>query len=86
MNTRRLYSTAKYILELANRAHELFIGSEVEERRQLIGLVLSNLRLEGENLCYEAQKPFDVILNAADHQGWCRRLDSNQHSVATTRP
>lgn len=25
------YITAKYLLELANRAHELFISSEVEE-------------------------------------------------------
>lgn len=51
--------TAKYLLELANRAYELFISSEVEERRQLLKLVLQNLRIEGDKVCYEAVKPFD---------------------------
>ena len=50
------YLTAKYVLDLANRAYELFIGSEVEEKRQLIKLVLSNLRLEDEKLLWDAAK------------------------------
>ncbi len=64
------FITIKYLLELANRAHELFIGSEVEEKRQLIKLVLSNLVLNGKKVCYEAKKPFDIILNCAHHQSW----------------
>ena len=47
------------------------MSSEVEEKRQLIKLVLSNLRLEGENIVYDAQKPFDLILNCSDGQEWC---------------
>ncbi len=66
------YITAKYLLELANKAYELFVSSEVEERRQLIKLVLSNLRVEGKIVRYDAQKPFDTILNFADHQRWLR--------------
>ena len=38
------YITAKHVLDLINRAYELFIGSEVEEKRQLIKLVLQNLK------------------------------------------
>lgn len=72
------YITAKYLLELANRAYELFKSSEVEERRQLIKLVLSNLRVEGKSVRYEAIKPFDTLLNYADRQAWLPRLDSNQ--------
>ena len=34
------YITAKYVLDLVNRAYELFESSEVEEKRQLIKLVL----------------------------------------------
>ncbi|CAN5228456.1 hypothetical protein BH09PAT2_BH09PAT2_06870 [soil metagenome] len=64
------YITAKYLLELANRAYELFKSSEVEERRQLIKLTLSNLRVEGKEVRYEAVKPFDTILNYADGQQW----------------
>jgi site-specific DNA recombinase len=76
------YITAKHILDLANRAHELFISSEVEERRQLLKLVLSNLRVEGENVCYDAVKPFDSILVSANSQLWLPRLDSNQQPFA----
>jgi len=64
------YITARYLLELANRAYELFKSSEVEERRQLIKLVLSNLRVEDKLVRYDAIKPFDTILNYADGQVW----------------
>ncbi len=68
------YITAKYLLELANKAYELFKISEVEERRQLIRLVLSNLRVEGKLVRYDAIKPFDTILNFADRQAWLPRV------------
>lgn len=71
------YLTSKYLLELANRAYELFVSSELEQRRQLIMLTLQNLRVEGRIVRYDAQKPFDTILNFADNQLWLPRLDSN---------
>ncbi len=74
------YITAKYLLELANRAYDLFKSSEVEERRQLLKLVLSNLRVEGKTVRYEAIKPFDTIINYADDQLWLPREDSNLQS------
>ena len=64
------YITAKYILDLSNRAYELFKSSEVEEKRQLIKLVLSNLKLEDENLVYDLQKPFDLIINMEGNVRW----------------
>lgn len=64
------YITAKYLVDLTQRAYELFKSSEVEERRQLIKLVLSNLKVEGKKVVYEAKKPFDMILNSADRQAW----------------
>ena len=39
------YITAKYILELANRAYDLFISSEVEERRYLAFFDLARFKL-----------------------------------------
>ena len=71
------YVTSKYLLDLANRAYELFIGSEVEEKRQLVKLVLSNLELTDGNIVYEAHKPFDLLLKCSDDQLWCARQDSN---------
>jgi len=70
------YISAKYLLELSNRAYELFKSSEVEERRQLIKLVLSNLRVEDKLVRYDAVKPFDTILNYADGQLWLPLKDA----------
>jgi len=67
------FVSAKYILELSKRAKELFESSKIEQRRQIIKLVLSNLTLEGKKLRYEAVKPFDTILNCADGQRWLPR-------------
>jgi hypothetical protein len=64
------FVSAKYILELSKRAKELFESSKIEQRRQIIKLVLSNFTLEGKKLRYEAVKPFDTILNCADGQQW----------------
>ena len=64
------YITAKYVLEIVNRAYELFESSEVEEKRQLIKLLLSNLMMEGGNIVWEMQKPFDLFLNASDDINW----------------
>ena len=55
------FITTKYVLDITNRAFELFLSSEVEEKRQLIKLVLSNLRVEDENVVYDVQKPFDLL-------------------------
>jgi hypothetical protein len=41
------------------------VNAEIEEKRQLIKLILLNLRIEGDNLAWDVQKPFDLFLNAA---------------------
>ena len=52
-----------------SKLYELFVSSEVEEKRQLIKLVLSNLKVEDEYVLYNAQKPFDMILKTIDSKG-----------------
>ena len=64
------YFTGKYVLELANRAHDLFLSSEIEEKRQILKLVLPNLQLEGKNLKFSLVKPFDTIFDCANNQQW----------------
>jgi hypothetical protein len=54
---------AIFVLEVVKRAHELFVCAEIEEKRQLIKLILSNLRIDGDNLVWDVQKPFDLFLN-----------------------
>lgn len=77
----KFYITARYLLELANRAYELFKSSEVEERRQLIKLVLSNLRVEDKIVRYDAIKPFDTILNDADGQLWLPAIEEIRNNI-----
>ncbi len=64
------YLTSKYILGIVNKAHDLFKSSEVEEKRQILKLLLSNLRIDGENVLYDVQKPYNVILDYSDRQLW----------------
>ena len=44
------YLTSEYLLQLANRAYELFMSSKAEEKRQLLKLTLQNLKLEGKKV------------------------------------
>lgn len=80
------YITAKYLLELVNRAYDLFLSSELEERRQLVNLVLQNLKLDNKKLVYVAQKPFDTLLNCSDNKLWLPHKDSNLEPTAYKKP
>ena len=71
------YLTVRHILEITNKAYDVFQSSEVDDKRQLIKLLLQNLRLSGENIVYDVQKPFDMILKAGDDLLWCAREESN---------
>jgi len=64
------YITAKYVLELTDKAYDLFMGSEMEERRQLLTLVLQNLKLDGKEVVYDVQKPFNLMVKATDRKQW----------------
>lgn len=79
------YITASYILELTSRSYELFIGSEMGQKRELIQLVVQNLSFKDGKLSYDLQKPFDSILISEDRSKWGERRDSNpQPSVPQT--
>ena len=71
------YVAAEYLLDLSKRAYDLFVSSELEQKRQLIKLVLQNPRIEGKTVKFEAQKPFDLLLDYNNHQLECRLGDSN---------
>lgn len=62
--------TVNYLLDLASRAYELFESSKIEQKRQLINFLLSNLRLKGKTLLYDVNKPFDVMLNSNKCSEW----------------
>jgi hypothetical protein len=45
------------LLNICSRAPELFESSKVEQKRQLINFLLSNLKLRGKNLEFELKNP-----------------------------
>lgn len=64
------YITATLLLELASRSYELFLGSEPDEKREIIQLTLQNLSLKEGKLQYTLQKPFDSIFKTAKSLNW----------------
>lgn len=64
------YHEVKLVLELTGKVFRHFSNSEVEEKRQIIKLVLSNFTITGENLVLDVHKPFDMILEHNDHLRW----------------
>ena len=84
------FVTTKKILQLVTRVYDLFMSSEVEEKRHLINLVLLNLEIQGDKVLCDAHKPFDLILKSSDHQVWRPQGDSNpcfrrERAVSWTR-
>jgi hypothetical protein len=65
------------LLDVASRAAALFESSKPEQKRLLINMVLSNLRLEGQELHYELRKPFDALVDLSKSKKWLGRKDSN---------
>lgn len=70
------YIFSKHVLELTNKAYELFIGFKVDEKRQLLKFLLQNLRLDGKNIVYNVQKPFNLIVESSERQAWCSLLNA----------
>ena len=58
------YLTANTVLNLAQRAYEIFQSSEVTEKRQLLNFLLQNLQLKGRKLTFTLKTPFDTVLKA----------------------
>lgn len=62
------------LMEIANSAGKLFPLMTFGEKRELISLVLSNLKLDRTTLCYDYKKPFDMFLNVGDLSKWRERF------------
>lgn len=63
-NDEQYHINVRKILSLAQKAHNLFMSSEVEQKRQLINFSLSNLLLDGKKLYFTIRSPFKEIVTA----------------------
>lgn len=64
--------------KLANKAVQLFESSKINEKRELINFLFSNLRLRGRKLEYTLRKPFDMMVNIGGCSDWLPGTDSNR--------
>ena len=54
----------KTVISMMKNALENFKSSKVEEKREIINLLLSNLSLNDGKLIYTTKKPFDKLSNS----------------------
>jgi hypothetical protein len=60
-------TTLEALISVASRAADLFERSKAEQKRKLVSLVFSNLRLSGKKLEYTMRSPFDLMVNRPTH-------------------
>lgn len=63
----QFYLTANMTMNIAKRAKEIFISSEVDEKRQFLGFLLQNCVLNGKKLDFTMRSPFNLMLNNTDN-------------------
>lgn len=73
--------SCSYLLELLQRASDLFARSQAAQKNHLLRFVLANASVEGEKLIYELKSPFSGIVQCAKSKEWLPRLDSNQQPI-----
>ena len=66
------YITASNVLNLAKRAKELFISSEIPEKRAILNYLLQNCTANGKKLEYSLRSPYNYILTFANQPTWLR--------------
>ncbi|HSQ97142.1 MAG TPA: recombinase family protein, partial [Rickettsiales bacterium] len=69
--------TLTSLVSLASKAYEIFESSKIEEKRQLINFMFSNLRLNGTELKFSLKQPFNLMVNLSSWINWCALVGSN---------
>jgi hypothetical protein len=64
--------SARRTLELAQKAHSIYLTANDAERAKLLKTVLSNCSTDGVSLWPVYRKPFDTIFERAKNEEWRR--------------
>ena len=70
--------SCSYLLELLQRASDLFERSQPAQKNQLLRFVLANAKVDGEKLVWDLKSPFSGIAQCVKTKEWLLGLDSNQ--------
>jgi DNA invertase Pin-like site-specific DNA recombinase len=66
---------ADVVLKLANKAYDLFMKQDAEEKRKLVNLLVSNSTFDGKNLHFTYRKEFESIATYKKVGNWGQLLD-----------
>jgi site-specific DNA recombinase len=64
--------TVKTVLDLAKRAKEIYESSKVEEKRQILNFLFTNLEMKDKKAILTLREPFDKLVAVSDHPK-CRK-------------
>lgn len=64
------YITASYLLQLFKYGEEIIEVANLEEKRELLKLVLSNLELKGKTVRFTPNEPFATVLKLSERSSW----------------
>ena len=67
-------SQGVHILELCNKAYDMYLRKEPLERAKLLRIILSNCSLDGVTLCPTYRKPFDLFAKGPPRSDWLGAL------------
>lgn len=67
------YSTLENLMRIARNAPLTLESSKLEQRKELINLVLQNLELDDRQLRWKYKKPFDLMASCAKMNSWLGR-------------
>jgi len=62
--------TLESLISIASRAAALFESSKIDQKRDLIAFVFSNLKLRGKKLEFSLRSPFDLMVNRESYASW----------------
>jgi len=63
------------LISITSRAWEIFESSKIERKRQLLGMLFSNLEVDDKKLYVELKSPFNLIYELNKSQEWGQLLD-----------
>ena len=75
------YVTVSYLLNLFEHAADIFKVAKVNKKRQILGLLLSNLESDGENIHYTLKEPWGRLFLCGNRSVWLGMRDSNPRMV-----
>ncbi len=66
----RYYDDGLKLLELASRAHELYLKQPPEQKNKFLRILLSNCTLQNATLRPTYKKPFDILARGIESRKW----------------